>query len=74
MTDPTPFLPTEAEDVLPPGEGNYLLPISLPKPGLLLGEVLAVEVLTTVEGQRVGVPLGMQAVSDLHEVMGKRFG
>ncbi|WP_252871049.1 hypothetical protein [Methylorubrum extorquens] len=33
-----------------------------------MGESLAVIVLTTVEGQRVGVPLGMQGLSDLHQV------
>ncbi|MBB2964695.1 hypothetical protein [Methylobacterium sp. R2-1] len=67
MDDSPPFRPDSAKDALE-GEGDFLLPICAPKPGLLMGEKLAMIVLTTVEGQRVGVPLGMQGLSDLHEV------
>ena len=67
MPDSPPFRPDQAKDALE-GEGDFLLPICMPKPDLLMGEALAVVVLTTVEGQRVGVPLGMQGLSDLHEV------
>lgn len=67
MPDSTPFRPNKAKDAVE-GDGDFLLPICEPKPGLLMGEALAVIVLTTVEGQRVGVPLGMQGLSDLHEV------
>ena len=67
MVDSSPFWPARAEDAIE-GDSDFLLPICAPKPGLLMGELLAVIVLTTVEGQRVGVPLGMQGLSDLHEV------
>ncbi|MBK3406315.1 hypothetical protein H0176_23400 [Methylorubrum populi] len=67
MAEPPPFRPDQAKDAID-GEGDFLLPICEPKPGLMMGESLAVIVLTTVEGQRVGVPLGMQGLSDLHEV------
>ncbi|MCY1644979.1 hypothetical protein [Methylorubrum sp. SL192] len=67
MVESPPFRPDRAKDAIE-GDGNFLLPISAPKPGLLMGESLAVIVLTTVEGQRVGVPIGMQGLSDLHEV------
>ncbi|KQQ12423.1 hypothetical protein ASF56_04450 [Methylobacterium sp. Leaf122] len=67
MADSPPFRPDTAKDAIE-GDGDFLLPICAPKPGLLMGESLAVIVLTTVEGQRVGVPLGMQGLSDLHEV------
>lgn len=70
MDDRKPFLPSEAKDALPAGaEGHFLLPICLPLPGLLMGEDLAVIVLETVEGQHVGVPLGIQALSDLRETI-----
>ena len=70
MTDPKPFLPSEAKDALPDA-GDFLLPICLPRPGLLMGEALAVVVFTTIEGQRVGLPLGMEALSDLYETLGE---
>lgn len=67
MANSPPFRPDKAKDAIE-GDGDFLLPICEPKPGLLMGESLAVIVLTTVEGQRVGVPLGMQGLSDLHEI------
>ncbi|MCP2080780.1 UNVERIFIED_ORG: hypothetical protein J2W74_001966 [Methylorubrum zatmanii] len=67
MAHSPPFRPDTAKDAIE-GDGDFLLPICVQKPGLLMGESLAVIVLTTVEGQRVGVPLGMQGLSDLHEV------
>jgi hypothetical protein len=70
MSDSPPFRPDKAKDALE-GEGDFLLPVCVPKPDLLMGEALAVIVLTTVEGQRVGVPLGMQGLSDLHEITGE---
>ncbi|NEU13573.1 hypothetical protein G3T14_15745 [Methylobacterium sp. BTF04] len=48
-----------------------MLPISLPAPELMMGEGLAVIVLTTVEDQRVGIPMGHQALSDLHKIIGE---
>lgn len=67
MVDSPPFRPDRAKDAIE-GDGDFLLPICVQKPGLLMGESLAVIVLTTVEGQRVGLPLGMQGLSDLHEI------
>lgn len=67
MPGSPPFRPDKAKDAIE-GDGDFLLAICEPKPGLLMGEALAVIVLTTVEGQRVGVPLWMQGLSDLHEV------
>ena len=67
IAEPSPFRPDKAKDAIE-GDGDFLLPICAPKPGLLMGESLAVIVLTTVEGQRIGVPLGMQGLSDLHQV------
>lgn len=67
--DPPSFKPDAAFDAIPQGaQGDFLLPICLPVPGLLVGEDLAVLVLTTVEGQRVGVPMGVEALSDLQKV------
>jgi len=70
MPDPKPFLPDQAAEALPVGaEGDFLLPICMPNLGLLMGEDLAVIVFKMVEGQRVGVPLGVQALSDLRETI-----
>ena len=66
MSDQKPFLPDQAAEPFPPGTtGDFLLPICLPKPELMMGEDLAVVVLTTIEDQRVGIPMGHQALSDL---------
>ena len=67
MADSPPFRPDKAKDAIE-GEGDFLLPICEAKPSLLMGETMAVIVLATVEGQRVGIPLGMQGLSDLHEI------
>ena len=72
MTDPKPpFRPTDAVDVLGETEGDFVLPLCLPKPSLLVGEDLAVVVLDTIHSQRVGLPLSPQGVSDLHAVLGE---
>jgi hypothetical protein len=72
MTDPKqPFRPTEAVDVLGETEGDFVLPLCLPQPSLLIGEDLAVVVLDTIHGQRVGLPLSPQGVADLHGVLGE---
>ncbi len=72
MTDPKPpFRPTEAVDVLGEAEGDFVLPLCLPNPSLLIGEDLAVVVLDTIHGQRVGLPLSPQGAADLHAVLGE---
>ena len=72
MTAPRPpFRPTEAVDVLGETEGDFVLPLCLPRPSLLVGEDLAVVVLDTIHGQRVGLPLSPQGVTDLHAVLGE---
>lgn len=67
IAEPPPFRADTAKDAVE-GDGYFLLPICGPKPSLMLGESLAIIVLTTVEGRRVGIPLGMQGLSDLHQV------
>lgn len=70
MAGPKPFLPNEAKDALPEGaEGDFLLPACMPYFELLVGEELAVVVLTTAEGQRIGVPMGLQSLYDLRETV-----
>jgi hypothetical protein len=72
MTDPKPpFRPSDAVDVLGETEGDFVLPLCLPQPSLLVGEDLAVVVLDTIHGQRVGLPLSPQGVADLHAVLGE---
>ena len=72
MTDPKPpFRPTEAVDVLGETEGDFVLPLCLTQPSLLVGEDLAVVVLDTIHGQRVGLPLSPKGVTDLHAVLGE---
>ncbi|WHQ70056.1 hypothetical protein [Methylorubrum extorquens] len=70
MADPPPFRPDAAKDALE-GDGDFLLPIFLPEPDVMVGEDIAIIVLTTAEDQRVGIPVGMQALSDLHEIIGE---
>jgi hypothetical protein len=72
MTDPKPpFRPAEAVDALGDAAGDFVLPLCLPKPSLLIGEDLAVVVLDTIHGQRVGLPLSPQGASDLQAVLGE---
>ena len=70
MADAKPFLPTEASE-LPPGPGDYVVPICIAKPDVMMGDLMAVVVFETIEGQRVGVPLGMQAISGLRDALGE---
>ena len=68
MNDKTkPFRPGDAIDVLGETEGDFVLPLCLPKPSLLVGEDLAMVVLDTILGQRVGLPLSLQGAADLLE-------
>ena len=72
MSDKTkPFRPGEAVDALGEREGDLVLPLCLPKPSLLIGEDLAMIVLDTIHGQRVGLPLSPQGAADLHAVLEK---
>lgn len=69
MTDAKPpFRPADAVDVLGETEGDFVLPLCLPQPSLLIGEDLAMVVLDTIHGQRVGLPLSAQGAADLHAV------
>ncbi len=53
MTDAKPpFRPSDAVDVLGETEGDFVLPLCLPQPSLLIGEDLAMVVLDTIHGQR----------------------
>lgn len=72
MTDPRPpFRPAEAVDALGEVEGDFVLPLCLPRPSLLIGEDLAMVVLDTIHGQRIGLPLSPQGATDLHAVLGE---
>lgn len=72
MAEQKPFKPSEAKDVFAtPAPGDFLLLICLPKPDMMVGESLAIVVLTTVERQRIGVPMGHQALSELHDLIGE---
>ena len=71
MSEREPFDISQTKDVLQDAsEGDVLLPMMMPKPDILIGEHLAVVVLTTIEDQRVGIPMGHQAISDLHDLLG----
>ena len=48
-----------------------MLPFCVPGAEMLMGEDLAVVVVSTVEDQRVGIPMGLQAISDLHALLGE---
>ncbi|MGH1587148.1 hypothetical protein ACRBEV_00860 [Methylobacterium phyllosphaerae] len=62
MTDRRPpFRPADAVDVLGEVEGDFVLPLCLPQPDLLIGEDLAMLVLDTIHGQRIGLPSARRA-------------
>jgi hypothetical protein len=72
MTDFKPFLPSQATELFPAGDaGDYILPICMPEMDLMAGEDMAVIVFTTVDDQRVGVPLELDALSALYAVIGE---
>lgn len=72
MAERKPFRSSGAKEVFPPGtEGDFILPICMPETNLLVGEDLAILQFETIEGQRVGVPLGIDALSDLHALLGE---
>ena len=48
---------------------DFILPICLPDPELMVGDALAVLVVTTLEGQRVGVPMGVNALQHLRGIV-----
>ena len=50
---------------------GVVLPLCLPGSNLLIGEDLAMLVLDTIHGQRVGLPLSPQGAADLHAVLGE---
>lgn len=70
MTDPEPFRADKAAQ-LKLGElyTDFILPICLPDPELQVGDALAVLVVTTVEGHRVGVPIGVNGLEHLRGIV-----
>jgi hypothetical protein len=65
-----PFEIAEADDAFTDAATNdVLLPAMTGKPDMLLGHRLAVVVVTTIDGRRVGIPMGHQLVSDLHSLL-----
>ena len=72
MGDQKPFRPTEAKQAFSePTEGDFMLPFCVPGAEILMGEDLAVIVVPTQERQRVGIPMDLQTVSDLHALLGE---
>lgn len=70
MTEPKPFRPDKAAHAQFGGlHTDFILPICLPDPELMVGDALAVLVVTTLEGQRVGVPMGVNALEHLREIV-----
>lgn len=66
MTGPASFRPDKAAHIqFGDLHTDFILPICLPDPELMVGDVHAVLVVTTVEGQRVGVPIGVNALEHL---------
>lgn len=72
MPGPKPFRSDEAAHVqFGKLHTDCILPICLPNPDLMVGEDLSVLVVTTVEGQRVGVPMGVNALMHLQGIVAK---
>ena len=72
MADRKPFRPTDAKQAFPESiEGDFMLPFCVPGAEILMGEDLAVIVVPTQERQRVGIPMDLQTVSDLHALLGE---
>jgi hypothetical protein len=70
MTDLKPFRVDKAAHVqFGDLHTDFILPICLPDPELQVGDALAVLVVTTVEGQRVGVPIGANALEHLRGIV-----
>ncbi|SFM91459.1 hypothetical protein [Methylobacterium pseudosasicola] len=66
MTEDVTFRSDKAAPVqLDGAQTDFTLPICLPDPELMVGEALAVLVVTTVEGQQVGVPMGVNGLEYL---------
>jgi hypothetical protein len=70
MVTPKPFRPDKGARVQF-GElhTDFILPICLPDPELQVGDALAVLVVTTVEGQRVGVPIGVNGLDHVQGIV-----
>lgn len=70
MSRPKPFRPDKAAHVQF-GElhTDFILSICMPDPELMVGEDLAVLVVTTVVGQRVGAPMGVKALEHLRGIV-----
>jgi hypothetical protein len=70
MADQTePFDLEGAEDVeLKPG-GTYLLPLCVVRPELMLGDEVAIMLLSISEGSQLGIPLTHQSAKRLQELL-----
>lgn len=72
MSEFKPFLSNEAVEIFPDNtEGDFILPACKPEVDLMLGAEMAILVLTTVEDQRVGIPLELDSLSALYAVLGE---
>ncbi|MCJ2009775.1 hypothetical protein [Methylobacterium sp. J-092] len=70
MADAKPFQPAEVRG-FPREPGDYLTPICLAGAEVITGDELGVVVLQTAAGHRIGIPLRVEALWDLHEALGK---
>ena len=64
-----PFDLEKATDVELEGNSTFLLPMSVVRPEIMLGEETAIVLLETVDGAQVGIPLGHQSVEQLHVLL-----
>jgi hypothetical protein len=72
MTDQKPFRPSSTEQAFSePMQGDFMLPFCVPGAEILMGEDLAVLVVLNQEGQRLGLPMDLRAVADLHALLGE---
>jgi hypothetical protein len=72
MTNPKPFRPSEAKEAFTDlVQGDFMLPFCVPGAEILMGEDLAVLVVLNQEGQRLGLPMDLRAVADLHALLGE---
>ena len=72
MTDPKPFRPLEAKEAFAElVQGDFMLPFCVPGAEILMGEDLAVLVVPNQEGQRLGLPMELQTVAELHTLLGE---
>ena len=64
-----PFDLEKATDVELEGNTTFLLPMSMARPEIMLGEETVIVLFETVDGAQVGIPLGHQSIEQLHALL-----